>query len=793
MADTSRAELFATQSLGSDAERIKARLGATRVVIGIEPALAKTRLGQIGLVTATNILGRLGALLPNLYVDVPSGVAVLPGVPLLPRGQPLRRSLVALTRRLASLQAGVGDRRAAGRAQDYDYGLFIGRATAEASPAVTVGSNRWLATVRPDGGPEPVDTSDPNPLGIILAAALGSAEIVKHMWLPIRSSAIAIEPVGQQVTVSAYDLSVNSRQPENPPMPDQCFLGHACVFGLGATGSGCMYVLGCLPRVRMSLDLVDMDPRIEPSNIERLFTCSDPKKDVGRLKTDHALDFVRLAQPEAKAFVYPTRFQQFVDADRNRLGYVWCCLDNTRARRDLQTELASIVVNGGTDASRWMLSSHEHDRPENACLLDLYPEPETRAFDPMAELGRLLGMGPEQIRQWVRHGRAIDVHVLDRAAARERDPARRRALLALKGKPFFQAVGHVCATMSPNQNAPAGTISFVALMPAIAMVSDLLKRRLYGWQPAAGDPNVFRFDALRSPARGWAMNIRASRRCLCQSENYRQASEQRQKLRRSHLGRSFAVPAPLKKTPPKPELPRRHAPAGVARRQERPQRRPVVRAPARPLPKRHNPAPQARQPPAGTWDKAACRIGSALLALMGIGVHFAGLAAGLVLIGLFVAHESGAEGFWRPWRLVPLAWRTPLGFVPWLKFAGVSVAPLLLYDLAMSASMLMLRGAHILERHPVAAAGLGLRRHDADILVRFYAVTSLPVVGLGAVALSAISLRCLRPALAALPCCAFVIIPLGLVFILGSSGVMIALPLGLADKRQKKLFPAVRK
>jgi hypothetical protein len=159
----SRAELLARRALGKDAITIKSALKARNVVVGIEEKQAKTRAGQIGLTTAINILARLGALAPNIYLDVPPEVIALPRVPLLSPGMRVRDCLLAFMTDLRASQMGMPIRDIAPQQHSFDLGLFIGRPTANALTAITVGSRNWLAVVNPDGATEDIDDSERNP------------------------------------------------------------------------------------------------------------------------------------------------------------------------------------------------------------------------------------------------------------------------------------------------------------------------------------------------------------------------------------------------------------------------------------------------------------------------------------------------------------------------------------------------------------------------------------------------------------------------------------------------------
>lgn len=538
--DKSRAELFAQEALKSTPEQIKAELVRTRVVIGIPKSLAQTRQGQIGIVTAVNIISRLGGLAPRLYLDIPGGATVHTGIPLLEPGQDLADSLLGLIHRLEEGQQGVLVRSLAERGLSYDYGLFIGNVTSKARCAITVGSDRWLAAMRVDGKPERVNCTDPNPLGIIFAAALGSTEVVKHMWLPIRSASVRIEPIEERVVVSTYDLSVDSKKrPTNPKMPDNCKLPHAVVCGLGAVGSACIYVLGCLPGLTMSLDLVDFD-FLEPSNEERMFTSGEPNQDIGQLKVVQTQEFIQRIQNGVNTFIYPMRFQEFASGSRDRLGYVFCCLDTAEARRDLQSELPTVICNGGTDNSDWMFSVHELGNAESACLQDLYPRPAAKRFDPIEELAGYVGVSTDLVRRWAKDAKAPGQMFIDpNKVGDAKDPVRYRRRLSLLRRPYNQAVAQMCSTMKPNVAGVSGTISFLSILPGIAMVSDFLKRFLYGWRPEDGDPNFWLFDALSHPAKSKAIRMTAAPNCSCQKVEDHVASEIRAELRKPYVNRIF--------------------------------------------------------------------------------------------------------------------------------------------------------------------------------------------------------------------------------------------------------------
>lgn len=706
---------------------LKSALRGQRAVIGIPEKLAKTRQGQVGLITAVNILTRLGALAPNLYLDVPKDVAVLPRVPLLPAGQGLGDSLLTLMRELATFQADNPERCYAEGGQNFEAGLFIGNVTSDAAKAVTIGSQRWLAAINPEGVTENIDPDEANPFGIILAAALGSIELVKHMWLAIKDRDVVMEPLTKRIVMSAFDFRVNAQFTRNPDLPRDCNLGHVCVLGLGAIGSGCNYILGCLPELEMSLDLVDPDV-IELSNEERLFTSADPKRDIRQAKVVHAQGFITGLQKKVKAFAYRMPFERYVDMSRDRLGYVWCCLDSAQARRLLQTELASVLVNGGTDMSRWMLSLHEHNRPENACLQDLYPEPSLDFVASSPGETGLSDIGPELARRVANGGWRFDAGAVALARQRQQAAPGRRTTANYATLTVRQVLSSMCGQVSPTNALPAATISFVSLMPAVFMVADLVKRRMYNWRLDEGAPNVFQFDSFRSPDKGTICNIRAAKECMCQSQGYQTAFRRRHQWRLPHLNRLFQAPAapscPRPAPQPQPVAAVSHAGANVAA--QRNGENPVIR-------------------PAGQLQpREADRVQSVLLWLIAIVGYLGGMAVSMWLIGLFIKFENSTANTLQFWRLIPLAWKVQVSERSWIKYAAISALPVVAYRLLMHWATDVMRRARILYHGGDIAGRRNIHtRSTAAALSCFFAVTGLPCVSVGSVAFGAISLRAL--------------------------------------------------
>ncbi len=752
----SRADLLASQTLGRNSDEIKAFLRERSIVIGINRRQAATRLGQIAVITAVNILARMGPLAPRIYLDIPEGIDVLPNMPLLPAGEKLRKSIRDFTWALAAVQNDHPIRDYARPGNAYDLGLFVGSQSAKSSKAVTLGSNNWHAVVNPSGNRERLRDCG-NPLGIILAASLGSTEIIKHLWLPIKDNELLIEPLDKRTTVSSFDFSVNNPKAANPSLPKNIYLGHAVIIGLGAIGSACNYILSALKEAQLSLDMVDNDI-IERSNEERLFTSSKPDKDIRTPKVIHAQQYMKTLNAKTHVFAYKMNFERFVELSRDRLGYVFCCLDNVNSRRVLQTELASVLVNGGTDLTKYMISLHDFDVPQNACLLDLYTKDPTPQRDLRKDLCSLLRISYKELDRLVSDRRRIDAQIIIKAQRLEANPVKRKVIARYTGLTVEQALARVCSSASPNKVLPSATISFVSLTPAVFMAADFIKRRTLDWKLKAGDPNFFQVDSFKSPEKRTFINMLASRYCFCQSKIYREAFTKRQRLRKPYLEKIFSSAAngnqKAQNLFPRPN-----------RQLSRDYRRRVVNHERSASVNNINDVIPAHYPTLRQFILAAF-------------IYSAGVLTIIYLLFLFLQFESKAKSFYDVREIISSAFLAGKTFSGWLKISMAS-------GIVIFAYQPLLKTATKIMKNPGFQKSLKIEEKEISnikskilhkLLCAFFIMTSLPVVVTGYLLFFVVNINafitCCKKANEII-CCA--VIPLYLfffylVFIVGALG-----------------------
>jgi hypothetical protein len=459
---------------------------------------------------------------------------------------------------------------------------------------------------------------------------------------------------------------------------------------------------------------------IEVSNEERLFTSANPNGDINLPKAVHARQFLKSINVQADVFDYKTTFERFVDSSRDRLNYVFCCLDNVAARRVLQTELASVVVNGGTDLCRWMVSLHDFERPENACLLDLYKEPPENQADSMQKLFDILRMRPDEMLQLQqRHGR-IDGRAILKAQQQEPDLDLKQKIGRLMGLTFEEALGHVCSSAAPNKALPAATISFVSLIPAVFMVADFVKRRALGWklQPAA--PNIFQVDSFRAFEKGTFINVLASEKCFCRSKRYTNAFAKRLMLRKPYPWMIFSSPSYVQTEPVLPVFFHRRLNARLQRRI-----RPAVKPP---------PAAgiiNAANPPMPLPDCTG-RLPGVRRCFFGLMIYIVGLLLSLLLLSLFISYESQSKNLWEQWRIVPLSWAAGKNFRSWSKYSAVLGGFTFIYlPLMKVATRVMRNSGNSKCSLPGEQKSKRITPQKAHkILSTFFAATALPITAI---------------------------------------------------------------
>lgn len=513
--DRSRSALFVGEALGErpSAQRLAA-LRAEPILIAIDSRHANTRRGQLMVVTAANVIGRLFDFAPALDVDA-GPARVLRDMPGLRFGRDLAAQTVSF---LASLSP-TPDRyayRSAASSRSYLAALVIGgeRPSADVAETIWVDGDAWTARVGPEPDLlEPSPTGSFNPFGPLVAAALGAVEVAKCVFRRLSGPAGAasfarlVETVTWDLWRHEFGVPANG-----PALPADLALGRVALAGLGALGSAAAIALAQIEGARGEVELID-DDRLSDSNLERVLTAR--AADVGREKVRVAAAAFRTTRLRP----LPIAQRYGVAAPRrSRAEAILAGVDSGGARRQIMNSLPHSVYNGGTQGSELFVSRHVG--LQGPCLECLYPEPVSRED----RIARQLGVDRGTAAALVSGARVIDGDVL--AAMERRGGVRFESLdpRALLDRPLAALEAYTCSRAVVIEDLPQATISFVSALCGFLMALELVKDRTCGARAGALDATraALRLDVLHSiPGPACVESYVPRRDCFCQSSSTR--------------------------------------------------------------------------------------------------------------------------------------------------------------------------------------------------------------------------------------------------------------------------------
>ena len=508
----SRTALLAGEVLGArpPAERLVA-LRQQPLALVLAPALAGTWRGQVMLLAAATLVGRLFDYVPNIRIDA-SGARALPGLPRLRAGEPLAEQIVAhlasLPRRDAPYRyeaatAPVRARRA----------LVIGDAVADADETIHVDGGDWIAALgsrppRLELGAAP----EQSPFGPLMAAGLGAAEIARRVFgslapapRPELSAPLAERFIWDLWTHDMGDAAPDPGATMPRPLP-RPRLGRVMVVGLGALGAAAVWALAHLSAASGEITLVD-DDRLERTNVERVLGAT--RGDLRRAKVDIAARTLAATRLETRTVRerFGAWLPRNVPARTLLVG-----VDSGEARRQIARLRPQAVYNGGTQASEFLVSRHVGE--DGPCLECLYPD----VPDPVGRTARRLGVDRATAAALLGGARRIDAEVLD--AMRRRGGVRFRDVdaAALLGQPVAALEAGVCSRAVVIDDLPEASVSFTAALCGFLMAAELVKDRvgIARSTPLDAERPVFRADPLLAPVSSASIEAyRARRGCPC--------------------------------------------------------------------------------------------------------------------------------------------------------------------------------------------------------------------------------------------------------------------------------------
>ena len=337
----------ASGRLGEAAED-RHRFWKKSILLTGETATLSTPNGRVCLDAGLRLLVRM---CPNVTVALPQECGSL------------REACEAVARRIAFGQP-VQCVDGATPFSGFDAILSVGSRARPDLPWTAVNSNGWLARVSSGVTDLATECRQSNPVGAVLAASLGAADLYKRL--------IRLKPergeLTEDLTFSALTYKGGGQDP-GPCLPGQLKL-EGLLVGAGAIGNGILYLVGALPFVGW-LWVVDKDIYKR----ENLGTCLlIGPGDIGTPKAFYAERYIT-------AGLRVEGFSEELAVFKNKLGrskpyprVVMGAVDCIDARHEIQDLWPDAIIDGAIGDFAAQVSRHPWGE-DLACLRCLFREP----------------------------------------------------------------------------------------------------------------------------------------------------------------------------------------------------------------------------------------------------------------------------------------------------------------------------------------------------------------------------------------------------------------------------------
>lgn len=356
----------------------------------------------------------------------------------------------------------------------YAATLSIGRQSHEESDCTVIDAEGWLAILgsRPSTLRTPINGDD-NPFGALMASALGTAEVFKHLLKPLRPGKAF--HFGE-VTFSTFDYSIGGNDP-GPTLPREIVIPLSLLGGVGAVGNAFLLSLSTVTRLRADLLVVDDEAVDSPSNLNRYLLAFEDDAD-----PEHPTPKTRLATRllegtgiRVQPFQEPLAgfMERIYRKEVRRPHIVLSAVNNNDARLLLQKLWPDLLLEGATDHTLSQVSLHQYDK-ELACLLCIHNfEAIDPSFSYTAHIAALSGLSVETVR--ASHADAslvvTDEHVIQAAEEKRAFLSTRVGTTVCSVLTEVEAISNRSAITLPVQP----TVSFVSMISGLLMAAELVK------------------------------------------------------------------------------------------------------------------------------------------------------------------------------------------------------------------------------------------------------------------------------------------------------------------------------
>jgi hypothetical protein len=320
------------------------RLDETTIAIVIGKNAALSLSAQVTALTAMNLLARL---FRRLLIVVPSEVEA---DKLLPFVQgPIATALVAFASRVhPQVRAETSEHLPAGV-----VALHVAESQSiDSEGQVYCAGSGWLAHVGQHAVALPAG-DEQNPVGPLIAAALGVAEVFKVVFGDnLRHVVPSVD-----ITFSALTYKVGEMDP-GPPL-QEALLPRTALVGAGSIGSAFLWGLSHVREAQGRLVVVDHD-RLESHNPDRAILVLDGAEALNPQKATYARDTIHEWVPHLTIEPFEGTIREYIDTlpASYVLPLAVSAVDSIESRRDIQDALPSRILNASTGPTKVEVSRH---------------------------------------------------------------------------------------------------------------------------------------------------------------------------------------------------------------------------------------------------------------------------------------------------------------------------------------------------------------------------------------------------------------------------------------------------
>jgi hypothetical protein len=431
----------------------KGEVMARKVVLTGDREILGTENGRMCFLNCLRLLPRVTG---KIEVCIPDGLCSL---------EEEIRALVETVWRIDALEI---RRYQDGFPEDVSAVLSVGSSSKQDLPWVTVNSNGWVARVASCGEELSSDTKQPNPIGALMAASLGVAEVFKLIYeVPAE-----VAPPVTKSEFSLYDFSTSPSDP-GPGIPQHISLPDTLLIGAGAIGNGIALLLSQL-NLSGRLHVIDK----QDYGTENFGTCVLLDRDdwIGSPKAGCLSDWLQersaIQASGEQGLIASARSSQLVKS--MNVDLVLNGLDEVAARHDAQLLWPSVLIDGGINAIGAGVVTHRLDHPEGACLRCTFSTPSKNEKDAQTAA---TGLSTQSLAS--DQGRLLTSADIEEAEESKRPWL--RAKLA-EGKTLCATITAAQSELQLGIDIEEGfrpSAPFVATASAALMIGEMLKALIY--------------------------------------------------------------------------------------------------------------------------------------------------------------------------------------------------------------------------------------------------------------------------------------------------------------------------